>query len=114
VITDKTTHFCEVHIREATVVRPTSCHHNVIYQRQVSKKTLESSWIRSIEGSGPHCINLGGSMLETLGITRCENQLRSLGTRSACCLEANACAPADNHDSLPEEFRFALDSRGNG
>jgi hypothetical protein len=69
------------------------------------------SWICGIEGRGTQCVNLDCSLLEALGITRGENHLGSLRTRSARRLEANAGTPADHDNGLPQEICLALGGR---
>ena len=43
----------EVHVDEAPVVRPASCHHHVVDRgRQVTEEPLEGSRLRGVEGRG--------------------------------------------------------------
>jgi hypothetical protein len=53
-------------------------------------------------------------LLEAFLIPGGENYVRSLAASTSRSLKANAGASADNHDSLSEEFRFALRSRDDG
>lgn len=47
-----------------------------------------------------------------LGISACEDQLRSFSAGTSGRFEPNAGATADHDDSLPEKLGFSLDGRG--
>src|SRR5438552_1600203 len=58
VLADKIANLREVHIGEASVVRPTGCHHHVVDCREVTEEPVESNRIRGVEGRGTQGINL--------------------------------------------------------
>src|SRR5262245_13361898 len=49
VLADKIANLREVHIGEASVVRPTGCHHHVVDCREVTEEPIESNRIRGVE-----------------------------------------------------------------
>src|ERR1700736_4693160 len=51
VLADKTANLREVHIGEASVVRPTGCHHHVVDCREVTEEPIESNRIRGVEAA---------------------------------------------------------------
>src|ERR1700734_142549 len=111
-LADKIANLREVHIGQASIVRPTGCHHDVIDHWQVSKKTLDGNRIRGVEGRSARCTNLGCSMLKTLGITGGENYLGPFCTCTTCRFESDARAAADHNNGLAKERRFMVDRRG--
>ena len=105
----------EVHVDEAPVVRPASCHHHVVDRgRQVTEEPLERSRIRGVEGRGAQRVELARHALEALGVPAGEDELGSLSACPSGRFESDASATADHDDGLPAEFRFALDGIGGG
>src|SRR5262249_12547139 len=101
VLADKIANLRKVHIGEASVVRPTGCHHHVVDCREVTKEPIESNRIRGVEGRGTQGINLTGSALEALGIPPREDQLRPFGTATTGSFESESSAPTDHNNGLP-------------
>src|SRR5262245_11993583 len=112
VLTDKIANLREVHIGEASVVRPTGCHHHVVDCREVTEEPIESNRIRSVEGRSTQGINLIGSVLEALGIPARENHFGPFCTCTTCRFESDASATADHNNGLSQELRFTVDGRG--
>src|SRR6202047_1361633 len=112
VLADKIANLREVHIGEASVVRPAGCHHHVVDCREVTEEPIESNRIRGVEGRGTQGINLTGSVLEALGIPAREDHLGAFCMCPTCRLESNASATADHNNGLPKELRFPVDERG--
>jgi hypothetical protein len=100
-LADKTANLREVHIGEASVVRPPGCHHHVVDCREVTEEPIESNRIRGIEGRRTNGINLAGSALEALGIPH----LGPFCTCTTCRFESDASATADHNNGLPKELR---------
>src|SRR5215467_5686191 len=112
VLADGIANLREVHIGEASVVRPAGCHHYVVDCREVTEEPAESNRIRSVEGRGTQGINLIASVLEALGIPARENHPRPFPTRTTCRFESNTSATTDHDNRLPKEVRFTVDGRG--
>src|SRR5229473_8135965 len=112
VLADKIANLREVHIGEASVVRPAGCHHHVVDSREVTEEPVESNRISGVEGRGTQGINLTGSVLEALGIPAREDHLGPFCTCAACRFESDASATADHNNRLPKELWFTVDGRG--
>src|SRR5271154_5557990 len=107
-LADNTAHLREVHIGEASVVRPAGCHHHVVDCREVTEEPIDSNRIRGVEGRSTYGINLTGSVLEALGIPAREDHLGPFCTRTARRFESDASATADHHNGLPKQLRCAV------
>jgi hypothetical protein len=112
VLADKITNLREVHISQASVVRPTGRHHHVVDCREVTEEPFESNRIRGVEGRRTQGIYLTGSVLETVGIPACEDHLGPFCTCTTCRFESDSSATTDHNNDLPKELRFAVDGRG--
>src|SRR5580692_7862660 len=112
VLSDKTANLREVHIGEASVVRPAGCHHHVVDCREVMEEPIDSNRIRGVEGRGTQAINLTGSLLEALGIPAREDHLGPFCACTTCSFESDASTTADHNNGLPKELRFTVDGRG--
>ncbi len=111
-LTNQTAYLCEVHVGEAPVVRPASRHHHMVCGLQAAKESFKRNRIRGIEGRSAQRIDVTCGALETLRISPGQNDLCSLLTRTSRCFKADASATSDHDDGLPEEFRFAVNIRG--
>jgi hypothetical protein len=112
------TRLLEVHVEQAPVVRPASCHHHVVDRsRQVTEEPLEEGRIRGVESRGAQRVKLARGALEGLGTPAGKDHPGALSAGSSGGFESDAGATADHDDGLPEEFRFALhgkDGKGVG
>src|SRR3984885_5682175 len=111
-LANKTGNLREVHIGEASVVRPPGCHHHVVDCREVTEEPIESNRIRGVEGRRTNGINLAGSALEALGIPAREDHFGPFCTCTTCRFESDASATPDHDANLPKELRFTVDGRG--
>src|SRR5207249_1152048 len=109
VLVEGATRLSEVHVDEASVVRPAGGDHHVVDRgRQVPEEALEGSRICGVKGCGAQRVELARGALEAFRIPAGEDQLGPLSTCSSGRFEPDAGATADHDDGLPEEFRFAL------
>jgi len=83
-----------------------------VSDRRLQPPKTEGSRIHGIKGRGAQRIELARGALEALGIPAGEDQLGPFSASSSGRFEPDAGATADHDDGLSEEFRFALDGRG--
>ena len=84
----------------------------VDHSRQVREESLERSRIVGVECGSAERGEFACGALQSLGVSRGEDNAGSLRARPSRRFEPDAGAPADHDDGLPEQFRFAQHGRG--
>jgi hypothetical protein len=84
----------------------------MIHRRwQVVKEPIEELEIGGIKGRSAQRVDLVRGTLETLWIPTREDHLGAFSACTSGRFKSYTGATADHNDSLPEEFRLALDPR---
>src|SRR4029453_10784907 len=100
----------DVHVDEASIVRPASGDHRVVDRgRQVSEEPLEGTRIRGVEGRRAQRAELARGGVPGMGIPAGEDPVGPPRTRSSGRFEPDTGAAANHYDGLPAQFRFAPD-----
>jgi hypothetical protein len=86
-------------------------HHMVDRSWHVEEESLERGRIFGVESRGAERANLACGTLQSPGVSRREDNVRSLRACPSRRFEPNAGASANHDDGLSEEFRFALGAR---
>src|SRR5271163_2577259 len=81
---------------------------------QLRKEALQGRLVVGVERCGALRADVLGRLRESVEIAAGDDDVGSLGPGAPSCFQPDACAAADHHDSLAQQFRFPLSRNGSG